>query len=114
MWYTSPMISWKFGLALAGFTLAPLAAIASLHAGASFDSADGTRSGVNFEGARKGAILAQITAAYVARGQHVTPAMRSGAQFAPIEFLNERLLLSGHRWQVRSITGLDAETFDIS
>jgi hypothetical protein len=59
--------------------------------------------------------LVELSRLYMLREEAlVTPAMRSGAELAPVPFLNKELERSGAKWRVRTTDGLQAETFDVS
>jgi hypothetical protein len=100
----------KTMLAVLGLLFTPLAAISYFYAGPSSEG----RTGRSSEGERREAVLAELTAAYVARGDGVTDAMRSGTALAPIAYLNGALAQREALFRVSSTSGLTAETFDIS
>lgn len=49
---------------------------------------------------------------YVERGKDVSPEMRSGAEFAPMAFLNAELKRQDAKWRVGSVNGPRAEFFE--
>jgi hypothetical protein len=59
------------------------------------------------------AVLTKITRLYVSRNVDVTPGMKSGAELAPVSFLNQELELEGEKWRVREAHGLIADTYNV-
>jgi hypothetical protein len=109
------MTSWKLGAALAAIALAPLATIIVVHGVphrlGGTKASHMTRSS---EGDRREEVLARLTETYVLHGELVTAAMREGAEYAPIGYLNDELADRGAKWRVASLDGLSAETYDVS
>jgi hypothetical protein len=59
--------------------------------------------------------LTELSRLYVLQeAAAVTPAMRSGAELAPVPFLNRELERSGAKWRVRTTSGMNAVTYDVS
>lgn len=75
---------------------------------------DGPSSAAGNEGDRRNAVLRDITVLYVERGKDVSPEMRSGAEFAPMAFLNAELKRQDAKWRVGSVNGPRAEFFEVS
>ncbi|MCB2074483.1 MAG: hypothetical protein H6917_05525 [Novosphingobium sp.] len=70
--------------------------------------------GASSVGASRNAKLKLLTEQYVALDDGISAGMRSGAEFAPMEFLNRELQREGSKWRVRKVEGLVADTYDIS
>lgn len=111
----------KLGILCIGGATLPLlmiAAVALSDSGSFWRSASGDAVVVqpaNTVGGKRNDYLAELTQSYVARPDApITDAMRNGRELAPIHALNEVLEQQGVKWRVRTITGLDAVTYDVS
>lgn len=62
---------------------------------------------------QRGALLAQITRAYMAEHDGITGRMMAGLELAPVEYLNTELARQGMRWRVLSVQGAQAQTYDL-
>jgi hypothetical protein len=112
----------KLGISCIGGAVLPLLVIAVVSlrdTGASGwsvggDNAVAVRPADTVGGKRNG-YLAELTQSYVTRPDaRITDAMKGGRELAPIHFLNEELEQRGVRWRVRTTSGSDAVTYDVS
>jgi len=62
---------------------------------------------------RRNALIA-ATKLYVEENKDAPVAMAEGKELAPPEFLNEQLAAKNQRFRVRSVTGMDADIYDVS
>jgi len=77
------------------------------------DMASDTKSGTL--GNERLAILLGDTKAYVAEHpDKATPAMKSGKELAPVDYLNAKLEERGDKFRVSKVNGLNVEMFSVS
>ncbi len=65
-------------------------------------------------GRRRHLMLVEATRIYGKSGADILPGVANGTDFAPVPFLNRELKRQGAKWRVRSTSGLEAETYEIS
>lgn len=66
-------------------------------------------------GGNRNLYLAELTQFYMTRDEAVvSDGMRAGTELAPTPFLNRELEQRRVKWRVRTTTGLDARTYDVS
>ena len=113
------MFTRKFIFAVIGLAAAPLIAIVAWQTeqgwfGGSESSQEASVDQGRTIGDRRRAILRKLTSEYIASNPNVDLAISSGKRLAPAPYLNRRLEKNGAAWRVRSIDGLDAETYLVS
>lgn len=59
-------------------------------------------------------MLLEATRLFKESDAYVTPDVMSGAELAPVKFLNSHLKDQEAKWRVRSTKGLDADIYEIS
>lgn len=113
------MFTRKFVFAVIGLASAPLIAIVAWQTeqGRFSGSESSQEAGVNqgrTVGERRIAILRKLTSEYIASKPDIDLAISSGKRLAPAPYLNRRLEKNGAAWRVRSVDGLEAETYSVS
>jgi hypothetical protein len=107
----------KLAAVCVGIAAIPLIAIGAIAIGKSASPAARSSVGAAHTtvGSARNRYLAELTQVYVSRNADAAShAVRSGAELAPIPFLNRELGERGVKWRVRTTAGPNAETYDVS
>lgn len=112
------MTTFRLGLAFLGIALVTLIAFAAIKLVPTMSGAtDGARSmnAPRTVGRARNLHLFELSQLYISQNKAASSiALKAGDALAPANFLNEELQRNGTKWRVRSIDGLEAETYDVS
>jgi len=112
------MTFFRLGVAFLGIALLILIGFAALKLSPAISgTTEATRStnAPRTVGRARNLHLIELSQRYVAPDK-ATPsiALKTGDAMAPVQFLNDELQKNGTKWRVRSVDGLEAETYDVS